>query len=127
MDLFAVCSNFSPDQLDRICERATRAIVRSRSNSHNRHLVKRITIVGQQGSAEIVRLHAAGETILAIAKSLGVARCTVQDHLDRHGVERKALTPKLTDEQVLLAARRYEGGLSLASVGQGFGVDAKTI
>ena len=48
-------------------------------------------------------------------------------HLDRSGLERRPLGPKLTGPRLARAIELYESGLSLQAIGNEFGVDAGTV
>lgn len=81
--------------------------------------------VGQLEQDQIQHLIAsyqAGATVYEVAAQFGIARQTVSGILKRHGVplRRQGLTP----EQIDQAARLYQGGWSLARVGDRLGVDA---
>lgn len=66
-----------------------------------------------------------GATINFLAQQYRIHRTTVYEHLDRQGVPRRQRGP--TPEQVRLAAKLYEGGLSLARIGEQVGIDAQTV
>lgn len=73
----------------------------------------------------IVAEYQAGQTMKAIAVKHGIHRVTVSEVLDRTGVAKR---PKgMSPSQVDIAARLYESGLSLATVGAQLGFDATTI
>lgn len=63
--------------------------------------------------------------MLQLAKEFSVHRRTVRAVLDRHGVERRqrVLTTTQIDEAICL----YQSGLSLAEVGNRYGVEHSTI
>ena len=54
-------------------------------------------------------------------------RTTVMAHLDRSGLERRPLGPKLTGPRLARAIELYESGLSLQAIGNEFGVDSGTV
>ena len=66
-------------------------------------------------------------TVPQVTRRYGIHRTTVRGHLEQLGVERRAHVRKLTDEQVVRAAKLYATGLSLAAVGSRLGVDGQTI
>ena len=63
--------------------------------------------------AEVVRRYEAGESSRQLGRAYGVHSTTVLEHLERHGVARRAMKPKLDTEGVEEVARLYAGGLSL--------------
>ena len=67
----------------------------------------------------------AGVTVPLLTRRYGIHRTTVLGHLEQLGIERRAHVRKLTDEQVVLAAKLYATGLSLAAVGSRLGVDVR--
>lgn len=73
----------------------------------------------------IVAEYRAGQTMKEIAARHDIHRVTVSEVLDRTGTVKrpKGMSPSQTD----LAARLYESGLSLASMGAQLGFDAVTI
>ena len=69
----------------------------------------------------------AGRSLREIAAARGVHRRTIAAHLENRGIPRRPSGRKLTDRQVATAARRYLSGDSLATVAEGFDVDAATV
>jgi predicted transcriptional regulator len=126
VDLFTVCASICSEQLDRLLARTTRTIVRGRTQSDNPNYHP-TTFVSADHSAEIVTRYRSGDTIVGIARSLKIARCTVQFHLDKAGIERKATPRKLTSPQLTEARRMLDEGTTWKEVGLRFGVDAKTV
>ncbi|WRS29515.1 helix-turn-helix domain-containing protein [Actinomycetaceae bacterium MB13-C1-2] len=73
----------------------------------------------------IVAEYQAGQTMKAIATKHSIHRVTVSEVLDRTGTPKR---PKgMSPSEVDMAARLYESGLSLASVGAQLNFDATTI
>ncbi len=67
----------------------------------------------------------AGQTMKAIASAHRIHRVTVSEVLDRTGTAKR---PKgMSPSQIDMAARLYESGLSLASVGAQLGFNATTV
>lgn len=73
----------------------------------------------------IVTEYRAGQTMKAIAAKHGIHRVTVSEVLDRTGTAKRS--KGMSPSQVDMAARLYESGLSLASVGAQLNFDATTI
>ena len=69
----------------------------------------------------------AGATISQLAVEFGIHRTTVTGHLDRHGVPRHSEQTAWGDRTLKEAAEMYAAGLSLADVGEQFGIDAQTV
>lgn len=63
--------------------------------------------------------------MLQLAKEFSVHRRTVRAILDRHGVERRQRV--MTASEIDEAIRLYQHGLSLAKVGNRYGVEHSTI
>lgn len=73
----------------------------------------------------IVAEYKAGQTMKQIAARHNIHRVTVSEVLDRTGTTKR---PKgMSPSQVDIAARLYESGLSLASVGTQLGFNATTV
>ncbi len=68
-----------------------------------------------------------GQSVRQLAVSWRIHRTTVLDHLERHGVPRRANVRKMTDQQVEEAAQLYGAGNSLIVLGRTYGVDAGTV
>ena len=82
------------------------------------------------GPADIERLIAAyaeGNTVLQLAARFNIHRTTVLAHLERNGVPRRRMGPKLSDEDVDEAAVLYRDGLSLEAIGHLFLVAPDTV
>jgi hypothetical protein len=109
--LFAICSGISAHQMVRFVERTTRAISRTRLGLDDSFSYKLTTFVGNERSAQIVQRYEAGETITSLAAVLAFHRCTIHEHLNRHGVNRSAAQPKLTPKHIPPAAELYREGL----------------
>lgn len=73
----------------------------------------------------IVAEYQAGQTMKAIAAKHGIHRVTVSEVIDRTGTAKRS--KGMSPSQVDMAARLYESGLSLASVGAQLKLDATTI
>lgn len=67
----------------------------------------------------------AGATVYELAARFGIHRVTVSAHLHSRGVTLRH--QGLDDEGVVEAIRLYEGGWSLARIGDRLGVDATTV
>lgn len=80
-----------------------------------------------EGVDELVLAYQQGATVRELVEQFGIHRTTVLGHLDRRGVARRVNVRKMTDGQVLEAARYYRAGNSLMTTGRHFGVDAATI
>lgn len=76
---------------------------------------------------ELVVMYEAGSSIPVVAETFSVNRATVLLHLERRGVRRRAAVRKLSDDDVRLAASRYEAGEPMATLTARFGVDGKTL
>jgi AraC-like DNA-binding protein len=75
----------------------------------------------------LVEHYRAGETIIQLAGRFGINRTTVIAHLDRRGVERRAIAKQWDHETLTSAARSYADGSSLADIAAQFGLDPSTI
>lgn len=69
----------------------------------------------------------AGRSLRAIADILAVHHHTVAARLEQLRIPRRAHEPKMSDDDVRAASRRYAAGDSLAAVGATFHVDAATM
>ena len=67
----------------------------------------------------------AGESANLLAGELGVHRTTIVGHLKRRDVATRYRI--IAEADLAEAARLYEQGWSLARVGEGFGVGARTV
>ncbi len=74
---------------------------------------------------QVVADYKAGKTVYELAVEHSCHRTTISAVLKRRGVVLRGATP--TAEQVTEMIRLYESGLSLAKVGQRFGVHASTV
>ena len=82
--------------------------------------------LGPDEVLEMVGLREAGSEIDALAVRFGVHRTTVMNALQRAGVAgRRAGHRELTPERLVAAGRLYETGVTLAAVGEQFGVDRR--
>jgi lambda repressor-like predicted transcriptional regulator len=126
VDLFAVCASICSEQFDRLCERTTRELPKGSPNTQLVRYLPNVRLSAFE-SGNIANRFEAGETITALALEYKVHRCTIQNHLDRHGVKRSAPVPILTTADITKAAELYATGFSTAEVGQKMGVNAKTI
>jgi hypothetical protein len=124
VDLFAVCSRISTD---RLVDLTTRTIVRARTFSDHPRNYQPTNFVGDERSAEIVRRYKAGETIKGISRELKVARCTVQVHLDRAGIVRRAATRNSRPLSFDEAKEMLEPGSTWRGVATAMGVDTNTV
>jgi transposase-like protein len=76
---------------------------------------------------EICASYASGRSIDELARSHGVHRTTIINHLDKHGVPRRRVVRKMTDAQVADAALIYRNGNSLKTAAKEFNVDTRTL
>jgi IS30 family transposase len=77
--------------------------------------------------AEFVDGYRAGSSVRELTRQFGIHKETVARHLERAGVSRRTTRRKLSNQDVVLAARLYQRGLSLQAVGERLGADGKTI
>lgn len=64
---------------------------------------------------------------MQLAGRFGISRTTVIAHLDRRGVERRAIAKQWDDAARTVAARTYDKGHSLAYIATEFGLDPSTV
>ena len=83
--------------------------------------------LGQAEIAELVDDYRGGATVPMLASRFQIHRTTVLDQLERQGIERRPWVRKLSDTDVVEAARFYAEGESLDAVGVRFNVNARTI
>jgi transposase-like protein len=76
---------------------------------------------------ELVRCYQDGETVVMLARSFGLHRTTVLEHLERHGVPRRQVVAKLDTGEVERAAERYRSGRSVKDLAAEFGVADETM
>jgi AraC-like DNA-binding protein len=74
---------------------------------------------------ELIARYKSGESVYCLAEAFVITRQTVSQILERHDVPRRYRL--LTDEHLPLARQLYEEGLSLADVGERFGVSTRTV
>ena len=126
VDLLAVYASICSDQLDRFCERSKRTI--PKGSLRNERLIDRpITLLTREASAKIATRFKAGESITSLAAKFNVNRCTIQEHLDKHGIPRFNPKPMLNSKQIHRAGELYNSGLSLAAVAHHMNVNPATI
>lgn len=75
---------------------------------------------------ELVERYLAGESSNALAAEFGIDRRTATAIIKRAGVQTRYRV-ELTDADVDVARELYESGVSLARVGEQFGVSAGTV
>ena len=75
----------------------------------------------------LVDHYQAGDTIRQLADRFGINRTTVIAHLDRRGVQRRAIAKQWDHEALASAARTYQSGSSLADIAAQFGLDPSTV
>jgi DNA-binding CsgD family transcriptional regulator len=75
----------------------------------------------------LVDRYRAGDTIIQLADRFGINRTTVIAHLDRRGVQRRAIAKQWDHETLTSAARTYQNGYSLADIAAQFGLDPSTV
>jgi hypothetical protein len=74
---------------------------------------------------ELVKAYEAGRTVYDLAAQFGIHRTVVGKHLRARGVDTKP--PGLHSEDIPTAARLYQGGWSLARIGEKFATTANTV
>jgi lambda repressor-like predicted transcriptional regulator len=75
----------------------------------------------------LVDRYRAGDTINELADRFGINRTTVIAHLDRRGVQRRALSKQWDHKTLTYAVRSYADGSSLAAIAEQFGLDPSTV
>jgi AraC-like DNA-binding protein len=75
----------------------------------------------------LVEHYQAGATIKQLADRFRISRTTVMAHLDRQGVQRRAIAKQWDHETLASAARTYQSGSSLADIAAHFGLDPSTV
>jgi len=75
--------------------------------------------------SHLVRDYKSGTTIKELAKTFGIHRTTVMDHLRRQGVPKQGR--KLSHEQIRQAKYLRNSGMSYEAIGRVFGVDGETV
>jgi DNA-binding CsgD family transcriptional regulator len=75
----------------------------------------------------LVDRYRAGDTINKLADRFGINRTTVIAHLNRRGVERRAISKQWDHKTFTRAARSYADGSSLADIAAQFGLDPSTV
>lgn len=76
---------------------------------------------------ELVSQYLDGQSVRQLTEAWGIHRTTVLDHLQRHDVPRRVSKRKMTDAMVREAAKHYNAGRSLATLGQRYSVDPQTV
>lgn len=123
MDLSAGLSNLAPATCDLLglCLKTTLPAVRT-----DVPMIQQQTRLPKSLVHELVSGYLAGRLVPSLATQFDINRDTVYEHLYRAGVTPNR-TNKLGPTEVTKATALYRSGLSLAVVGEQFGVDAKTI
>jgi DNA-binding CsgD family transcriptional regulator len=75
--------------------------------------------------AELIDSYQAGQTVYELAARFKIHRATVSAHLHRNGISMRRQGPD--DDAIAQATRLYEGGWSVARIGDRLGVDGTTI
>ncbi len=88
---------------------------------------QRQTRLTQSEIEMLIEDYRAGSTINALAEQYHIHRTTVMNHLRRNKVKTRRFHRGLNGGQVRRAAERYTFGMSLAQLGEEFGVDAEVI
>jgi AraC-like DNA-binding protein len=68
-----------------------------------------------------------GATITQLVERFRISRTTVMAHLDRRGVQRRAVAKQWDHKKLTSAARTYTDGSSLATIAAQFGIDPSTV
>lgn len=76
---------------------------------------------------QLIAAYLQGQSVSQLARDWKIHRTTIMEHLQRHDVPTRPHKRKMTDQQVIEAAKRYRAGDSLATIGNHYGVDAKTM
>lgn len=76
---------------------------------------------------ELVEAYRAGASLPELSARFGLNEHTAAEHLERHGIERRATRAKLSPEDIEKAAELYRSGLSWVAIAEQFDVDPKTI
>lgn len=77
--------------------------------------------------AELVAAYEAGGTADDLARAYKIGKVGALRLLHKHTIVRKRPPSRLTPEQVAEAATLYDGGLSIADVGQRLGIPSSTL
>ena len=97
----------------------------SRSPDRRRRSPKQVQVrLSTSQQAELLERYLAGERAVELARTFGIDRHTVADHLTRAGVRRPR---SMTDEERIDAARLYGHGWSCARIAQELRRDAGTV
>jgi Transposase len=75
----------------------------------------------------LVDHYQAGATITQLVELFRISRTTVMAHLDRRGVQRRAVAKQWDHKKLASAARSYAAGSSLATIAAQFGLDPSTV
>jgi hypothetical protein len=75
----------------------------------------------------LIDRYRAGDTVNDLADRFRINRTTVIAHLNRHGVERRAVAKQWGHKTLASAARSYADGSSLADLAAQFGLDPSTV
>lgn len=77
--------------------------------------------------AEAIALYTSGAPVKEIARRFDIHHITVSEICKRHGIGLQDTTRRTNDGQVGIAARRYRGGASLATIGKELGANTSTV
>jgi DNA-directed RNA polymerase specialized sigma24 family protein len=86
---------------------------------------RRFTQLRAEQTAEMAAAYLGGVPVTELAKTYGIHRGSVSKHLRRHGIAPRPVG--LDEQQITEAARLYEQGDSLATIGTRMGVTAHTV
>lgn len=86
---------------------------------------RRAKQISDEHSAQLADDYGQGMKVGELAKTYGIHRVTVADHLAFHGIEKRSRG--LGEAQVLDATTRYQAGTSLAALGKKYGVSPTTV
>ena len=79
----------------------------------------------EDAQLELITRYRTGESVYCLAKAFDITRQTVSKILERHDVPRRYRL--LADADIAEASQLYEQGLSLADIGERFGISARTV
>jgi DNA-directed RNA polymerase specialized sigma24 family protein len=75
----------------------------------------------------LVDHYQAGATIAQVVERFRISRTTVMAHLDRRGIQRRAVAKRWDHKKLASTARSYADGSSLATIAAQLGLDPSTV